>query len=44
MKRRFYQDRIELVVIGIDPPWQNGFSDFSWNKENFPEPDLLVDF
>lgn len=35
---------IPLDCVCLDPNWQNDFNDLQWNKEDFPEPDKLLEY
>ena len=39
---QFRENDIPIDVICIDPPWQNDFCDYKWNKQTFPKPDKFI--
>ncbi|MBA2938909.1 DUF5110 domain-containing protein [Paenibacillus sp. CGMCC 1.16610] len=42
--QKFKQNDIPIDVYCIDPAWQNDMCDLQWDKQNFPDPALFMDF
>src|SRR5581483_2835811 len=40
--RRYRADDLPLDVLYLDIHYMDGYRDFTWNRERFPDPDALI--